>query len=70
VSIERERWITDRVSAAGLASPTDVQLAHGGGSVAVAFEIDGVTETVEGCGGSDEAAADDVIRQLRVRLAQ
>jgi hypothetical protein len=66
----RERWIADQISQANLLVPTAVSIAQHGGGIAVAFTIDTVTETIEGCGDSDQAAAADVVRQLRVRLAQ
>jgi hypothetical protein len=63
----RRQFIISRIAAAGLLVPTEVTLGRGD-SVAVAFEIKGATETIEGCGVSDGDRADDVIRQLRQRL--
>ena len=69
MSREREIRIEERIGEAHLLTPTRVAIAqHAGVGVAVAFEIDGITETVEVCGTSDEEAADVVVRQLRQRL--
>jgi hypothetical protein len=65
---DRERAIMMRIAKAGILAPTAVTLGRGGGSVAVAFNVGDVTETVEGCGTSDEDLADDVVRQLRDRF--
>jgi hypothetical protein len=64
----RARAIGQRIAAAGLPHPVNVIFSLSGSSLAAAFDIDGVIETVEGCGESDATAADDVVRQLRQRL--
>jgi hypothetical protein len=69
VPTAREDAIVTRIAAAHLLVPTAVAFSSHGGGIAVAFTIKGVTETFEGCGASDYAAADDVVRQLRERLA-
>ena len=65
---ERVRWILDRIASGGLLVPASVKFGQKGKSIAVAFTINGVTETIEGCGETDAVKADDVLRQLRQRL--
>jgi hypothetical protein len=50
-------------------SPAEIALPARGNGIAATFLIDGIPETVEGCGATDADAADDVVRQLRQRLA-
>jgi len=70
MSDEREQRVLDRIASANLLLPSQVIFSNYGGSIAVAFEINNATETIEGCGDCDTAATDDVIRQLRTRLIQ
>jgi hypothetical protein len=65
----RKRSIADRIVAAGVLAPTDIALAAHDNSIAATFLIDGIPETVEGCGATDADAADDIVRQLQQRLA-
>jgi hypothetical protein len=67
---ERLRWIVDRIASTGPLTPKNVSIGRHDVSIAVAFDINAVVETIEGCGGTDAEKADDVLRQLRQRLRQ
>jgi acetylornithine/succinyldiaminopimelate/putrescine aminotransferase len=62
----REDAIADRIEAAGLPRPAGVTIATSGASIAAAFQHGSHTDTFEGWGETDAAAADDVIRQWRL----
>lgn len=64
--ISREAMIVKRIQAAGLPLPSAVIFAKSGDTIAVAFQHGSHMDTIEGCGTTDEAAADDVIRQFRL----
>ena len=68
MSMRREIRILQHIAAAGLLVPASVDIGSPGGSIAATFTVDGVPAIIEGCGASDEEAADDVVRQLRVVL--
>lgn len=67
---DRREAIASRIVAAGLPSPETVIIGRTEDSIAVAFMLDGVIHTIEGCGASDAGRADDVARQLRELLAR
>ena len=62
----REYAIADRLEAAGLPRPSAITIAARGASIAAAFQHGSHTDTFEGFGETDSAAADDVIRQWRL----
>ena len=67
---DRVEAVAHQIVEAGLPTPIEIRFAKHGGSIAVAFRINGVTHTVEGFGTSDATAADDVIAQFRRRLGK
>ena len=67
---KREDDIAARIEAAGLPRPSAIHIAKSGQSVAVAFKRGTGTDTIEGCGSTDDEAADDVIRQFKSTRSQ
>jgi hypothetical protein len=60
--------VREHLAAVSLPQPVEITIGTTHNSVAAAFLIDGVVETVEGCGESEAGLAEDVARQLRERL--